>query len=180
MREKRGGSGRIICIGSPTASAATSWSDQLRAAKVGHRRHGAHVGARTAPAGNHRQCGHPRRRDREMTRPCPNFAAAVEADSAGEPMPAFFRHDLGFGTSDDVSGLVAYLASARPPQCRVRRSASAATGCRCGRTRARHHGVSRRRLVVRGARCRVRPGHRPRPAVGGARPSRRSRRNCSV
>ena len=26
-------------------------------------------------------------------------------------MPAFFRHDLGFGTSDDVSGLIAYLAS---------------------------------------------------------------------
>ena len=26
-------------------------------------------------------------------------------------MPAFFRHDLGFGTSDDVAGLIAYLAS---------------------------------------------------------------------
>jgi 3-oxoacyl-[acyl-carrier protein] reductase len=26
-------------------------------------------------------------------------------------MPDFFRHDLGFGTSDDVAGLVAYLAS---------------------------------------------------------------------
>jgi 3-oxoacyl-[acyl-carrier protein] reductase len=35
----------------------------------------------------------------------------VEADAAGEPMPAFFRHDLGFGTADDVAGLVAYLAS---------------------------------------------------------------------
>ena len=29
----------------------------------------------------------------------------------GQPMPAFFRHDLGFGTSDDVAGLIAYLAS---------------------------------------------------------------------
>jgi 3-oxoacyl-[acyl-carrier protein] reductase len=26
-------------------------------------------------------------------------------------MPSFFRHDLGFGTADDVSGLVAFLAS---------------------------------------------------------------------
>jgi len=26
-------------------------------------------------------------------------------------MPAFFRHDLGFGTSDDVAGLIAFLAS---------------------------------------------------------------------
>ena len=46
-----------------------------------------------------------------MTATVPYFAAAVEADAAGEPMPAFFRHDLGFGTSDDVAGLVAYLAS---------------------------------------------------------------------
>jgi 3-oxoacyl-[acyl-carrier protein] reductase len=26
-------------------------------------------------------------------------------------MPAFFRHDLGFGAADDVAGLVAFLAS---------------------------------------------------------------------
>ena len=46
-----------------------------------------------------------------MTATVPYFAAAVEADANGEPMPAFFRHDLGFGTSDDVAGLIAYLAS---------------------------------------------------------------------
>ena len=46
-----------------------------------------------------------------MTATVPYFAAAVEADAEGEPMPAFFRHDLGFGTSDDVAGLIAYLAS---------------------------------------------------------------------
>ena len=46
-----------------------------------------------------------------MTATVPYFAAAVEADAKGEPMPAFFRHDLGFGTSDDVAGLIAYLAS---------------------------------------------------------------------
>lgn len=26
-------------------------------------------------------------------------------------MPSFFRHDLGFGTADDVAGLIAFLAS---------------------------------------------------------------------
>ena len=31
--------------------------------------------------------------------------------SAARPMPAFFRHDLGFGTADDVAGLIAFLAS---------------------------------------------------------------------
>jgi 3-oxoacyl-[acyl-carrier protein] reductase len=46
-----------------------------------------------------------------MTATVPYFAAAVEADSAGQPMPDFFRHDLGFGTPDDVAGLVSFLAS---------------------------------------------------------------------
>uniref|UniRef100_UPI00286C39A1 SDR family oxidoreductase n=1 Tax=Pseudolysinimonas sp. TaxID=2680009 RepID=UPI00286C39A1 len=46
-----------------------------------------------------------------MTATVPYFAAAVEADAAGEAMPAFFRHDLGFGTADDVAGLIAYLGS---------------------------------------------------------------------
>ena len=46
-----------------------------------------------------------------MTETVPFFAVAVAADKAGEPMPAFFRHDLGFGTAADVAGLIAYLAS---------------------------------------------------------------------
>jgi 3-oxoacyl-[acyl-carrier protein] reductase len=46
-----------------------------------------------------------------MTKTVPYFQKAVEADERGETMPAFFRHDLGFGTADDVSGLVAFLAS---------------------------------------------------------------------
>jgi len=46
-----------------------------------------------------------------MTETVPFFPKAVEADKKGEPMPAFFRHDLGFGTSDDVAGLVSFLAS---------------------------------------------------------------------
>ncbi len=105
-----GHGGRIICIGSPTGQRGTFGQTNYAAAKAGI------VGmARTwalelkkaevtvntvipvAATG--------------MTATVPYFAAAVEADAAGEPMPAFFRHDLGFGTADDVSGLIAYLAS---------------------------------------------------------------------
>jgi 3-oxoacyl-[acyl-carrier protein] reductase len=46
-----------------------------------------------------------------MTKTIPYFRKAVEADERGESMPAFFRHELGFGTAHDVSGLVAFLAS---------------------------------------------------------------------
>jgi 3-oxoacyl-[acyl-carrier protein] reductase len=46
-----------------------------------------------------------------MTRTVPYFAKAVEAEDRGEAMPDFFRKELGFGTADDVSGLIAFLAS---------------------------------------------------------------------
>jgi 3-oxoacyl-[acyl-carrier protein] reductase len=46
-----------------------------------------------------------------MTATVPYFAAAVGAEARGEPMPAFFRHDLGFGTAGDVAGLIAFLGS---------------------------------------------------------------------
>lgn len=102
--------GRIICIGSPTGQRGNFGQTNYAAAKAGIvgmvrtwalelRRAGITVNAVIPVAAT------------AMTATVPYFAAAVEADSAGEPMPAFFRHDLGFGTSDDVSGLVAYLAS---------------------------------------------------------------------
>src|SRR5699024_1061947 len=46
-----------------------------------------------------------------MTETVPYFSAAIEADKAGEPMPEFFRKELGFGTAADVAGLVAFLSS---------------------------------------------------------------------
>src|SRR5690606_27358611 len=46
-----------------------------------------------------------------MTATVPYFAAAVRASDAGEPVPEFFRRELGFGTADDVAGLIAFLAS---------------------------------------------------------------------
>ncbi|WP_062378460.1 SDR family oxidoreductase [Demequina pelophila] len=102
--------GRIICIGSPTGQRGNFGQTNYAAAKAGIvgmvrtwalelKRAGITANAVIPIAAT------------AMTATVPYFAAAVEADAAGEPMPPFFRHDLGFGTSDDVAPLVAYLAS---------------------------------------------------------------------
>ena len=102
--------GRIICIGSPTGQRGNFGQTNYAAAKAGIvgmvrtwalelKRAGITANAVIPVAAT------------AMTATVPYFAAAVEADEKGEPMPAFFRHDLGFGTSDDVAGLIAYLAS---------------------------------------------------------------------
>ena len=109
MREA-GEGGRIICIGSPTGQRGNFGQTNYAAAKAGIvgmvrtwamelKRAGITANAVIPVAAT------------VMTATVPYFAAAVEADEQGEPMPDFFRHDLGFGTSDDVAGLVAYLAS---------------------------------------------------------------------
>ena len=102
--------GRIICIGSPAGQRGNfgqtnysgvkaaivgmvrTWSMELR--KAGITANAVIPVASTA-----------------MTATIPYFAAAVEAEQRGEKLPAFFRHDLGFGTAGDVAGLVAYLAT---------------------------------------------------------------------
>lgn len=102
--------GRIICIGSPTGQRGNFGQTNYAAAKAGIvgmvrtwalelQRAGITANAIIPVAAT------------AMTATVPYFAAAVEADAAGEPMPDFFRHDLGFGTSDDVAGLIAFLAS---------------------------------------------------------------------
>ncbi|KJL42961.1 MULTISPECIES: SDR family NAD(P)-dependent oxidoreductase [Microbacterium] len=102
--------GRIICIGSPTGQRGNFGQTNYAAAKAGIvgmvrtwalelKRAGITANAVIPVAAT------------AMTATVPYFAAAVEADAAGEPMPAFFRHDLGFGTSEDVAGLIAFLAS---------------------------------------------------------------------
>jgi len=109
MRED-GRPGRVICIGSPTGQRGNFGQTNYAAAKAGIvgmvrtwalelKRAGITANAVIPVAAT------------AMTATVPYFAAAVEADAAGEPMPPFFRHDLGFGTSDDVAGLIAYLAS---------------------------------------------------------------------
>jgi NAD(P)-dependent dehydrogenase (short-subunit alcohol dehydrogenase family) len=102
--------GRIICIGSPTGQRGNFGQTNYAAAKAGIvgmvrtwalelTRAGITANAVIPVAAT------------AMTATVPYFAAAVEADEKGEAMPPFFRHELGFGTSDDVAGLIAYLAS---------------------------------------------------------------------
>lgn len=102
--------GRIITIGSPTGQRGNFGQTNYAAAKAGivgmvrtwaleMRRAAVTVNAVVPVAAT------------AMTRSVPYFATAIEADDRGEPMPAFFRRDLGFGTPADAAGLVAYLAS---------------------------------------------------------------------
>ncbi|MFY1650521.1 SDR family oxidoreductase [Solwaraspora sp. WMMB762] len=106
-----GEGGRIICIGSPTGQRGNFGQTNYAAAKAGIvgmvrtwalelKRAGITVNAVVPVAAT------------AMTATVPYFAAAVRAADQGEPMPDFFRHDLGFGTADDVAGLIAFLGSA--------------------------------------------------------------------
>ncbi|WP_105567595.1 SDR family NAD(P)-dependent oxidoreductase [Microbacterium halophytorum] len=110
-RMREGGTpGHIVCIGSPTGQRGNFGQTNYAAAKAGIvgmvrtwamelKKANITVNAVIPVAAT------------AMTKTVPFFQKAVEADERGEPMPAFFRHDLGFGTSDDVAGIVAFLAS---------------------------------------------------------------------
>lgn len=109
MREA-GEGGRIICIGSPTGQRGNFGQTNYAAAKAGI------VGMVRTWAMELKKAGITANAvipvaATAMTATVPYFAAAVEADEKGEAMPPFFRHDLGFGTADDVAGLIAFLAS---------------------------------------------------------------------
>jgi len=102
--------GRIICIGSPTGQRGNFGQTNYAAAKAGI------VGMVRTWALELKKAGITANAvipvaATAMTATIPYFAAAMEADAQGEAMPAFFRHDLGFGTADDVAGLIAFLAS---------------------------------------------------------------------
>lgn len=108
--KENGIAGRIITIGSPTGQRGTFGQTNYAAAKAGivgmvrtwaleMKKAGVTVNSVIPVAAT------------AMTKTVPYFQKAVEADERGEAMPAFFRHDLGFGTADDVAGLVAFLAS---------------------------------------------------------------------
>ncbi|MBM0276611.1 SDR family NAD(P)-dependent oxidoreductase [Micromonospora tarensis] len=105
-----GEGGRIICIGSPTGQRGNFGQTNYAAAKAGIvgmvrtwalelTRAGITANAVVPVAAT------------AMTATVPYFAAAVRAEAHGEPMPPFFRHELGFGTADDAAGLVAFLGS---------------------------------------------------------------------
>ncbi|MGO1726887.1 SDR family NAD(P)-dependent oxidoreductase [Glutamicibacter ardleyensis] len=102
--------GRIIAIGSPTGQRGNFGQTNYAAAKAGivgmvrtwaleMKRAGVTVNVVIPVAAT------------EMTKTVPFFSAAVQADERGEAMPDFFRKELGFGTADDVAGLIAFLAS---------------------------------------------------------------------
>jgi NAD(P)-dependent dehydrogenase (short-subunit alcohol dehydrogenase family) len=105
-----GVAGRVIAIGSPTGQRGNFGQTNYAAAKAGivgmvrtwaleMKRAGVTANAVIPVAAT------------AMTKTVPYFQKAVEAEERGEPMPDFFRRELGFGTAEDVAGLVAYLAS---------------------------------------------------------------------
>lgn len=102
--------GRIITIGSPTGQRGNFGQTNYAAAKAGivgmvrtwaveMKRAGVTANAVIPVAAT------------AMTKTVPYFAKAVQAEEKGEPMPDFFRKELGFGTAADVAGLVSFLAS---------------------------------------------------------------------
>ncbi len=108
--KEHGIAGRIITIGSPTGQRGNFGQTNYAAAKAGI------VGMVRTWALEMKKAGVTANAvipvaATVMTKTVTYFQKAVEADERGEAMPAFFRHDLGFGTADDVAGLVAYLAS---------------------------------------------------------------------
>lgn len=108
--KENGVAGRIITIGSPTGQRGTFGQTNYAAAKAGivgmvrtwaleMKKAGVTVNTVVPVAAT------------AMTKTVPYFQKAVEAEERGEAMPSFFRHELGFGTADDVAGLIAFLAS---------------------------------------------------------------------
>jgi len=109
MREQ-GEGGRIICVGSPTGQVGNFGQTNYAAAKAGIvgmvrtwamelARAEITVNAIVPVAAT------------AMTETVPFLKPYVDALQAGEPLPAFARQELGFGSPEDAAGLVAFLAS---------------------------------------------------------------------
>ncbi|MFC4003818.1 SDR family NAD(P)-dependent oxidoreductase [Prauserella oleivorans] len=109
MREQ-GDGGRIICVGSPTGQVGNFGQTNYAAAKAGIvgmvrtwamelARAGIQVNAIVPVAAT------------AMTETVPFLKKYVDALRAGEQLPRFARQQLGFGSPEDVAGLVAFLAS---------------------------------------------------------------------
>jgi NAD(P)-dependent dehydrogenase (short-subunit alcohol dehydrogenase family) len=109
LREQ-GEGGRIICIGSPTGQVGNFGQTNYAAAKagiVGMVRTWAMELARAEITVN---AVIPVAAT-AMTETVPFLKPYVDALKAGEPLPPFARQELGFGSADDVAGLIAFLAS---------------------------------------------------------------------
>jgi NAD(P)-dependent dehydrogenase (short-subunit alcohol dehydrogenase family) len=106
----QGEGGRIICVGSPTGQVGNFGQTNYAAAKAGIvgmvrvwslelARAGITVNAIVPVAAT------------GMTETAPFLKPYVDALRAGEPLPAYARRELSFGTPGDVAGLVVFLAS---------------------------------------------------------------------
>ena len=109
MREQ-GEGGRIICVGSPTGQVGNFGQGNYAAAKAGIvgmvrtwalelARAQITVNAIVPVAAT------------AMTETVPFLKPFLDALAAGEPLPPYARQQIGFGTPEDVAGLVAFLAS---------------------------------------------------------------------
>lgn len=108
--KENGIAGRIVCIGSPTGQRGNFGQTNYAAAKAGivgmvrtwameMKKAGVSVNAVVPVAAT------------AMTKTVPFFQKAMAADERGEPMPDFFRKELGFGPPQDVAGVIAFLSS---------------------------------------------------------------------
>ncbi len=106
----QGGGGRIICVGSPTGQVGNVGQTNYAAAKAGIvgmtrtwamelSRSGITVNAVIPVAAT------------GMTATVPFLRPYVDTLADGGRLPRYARQDLGFGTPDDVAGLVVFLAS---------------------------------------------------------------------
>jgi NAD(P)-dependent dehydrogenase (short-subunit alcohol dehydrogenase family) len=109
LREQ-GEGGRIICVGSPTGQVGNFGQTNYAAAKAGIvgmvrtwamelARARITVNAIVPVAAT------------AMTETVPFLKPHIDALAAGQPLPAFARRELGFGTPEDAAGVVAFLAS---------------------------------------------------------------------
>jgi NAD(P)-dependent dehydrogenase (short-subunit alcohol dehydrogenase family) len=106
----QGEGGRFVCVGSPTGQRGNFGQTNYAAVKAGVvgmvrtwamelARANVTVNAVVPVAAT------------AMTETVPFFRDFVDAAARGERLPPFARRALGFGTPDDVAGLVAFLAS---------------------------------------------------------------------
>lgn len=107
----QGEGGRIICVGSPTGQVGNFGQTNYAAAKAGIvgmvrtwalelARANITVNAVIPVAAT------------GMTETVPFLKPYVDALQAGEPLPAYARRELSFGSPDEVAGLVVFLSSA--------------------------------------------------------------------
>jgi NAD(P)-dependent dehydrogenase (short-subunit alcohol dehydrogenase family) len=110
MREREGG-GRVIVAGSPAGQRGNFGQTNYAAAKAGIAAMVRTWAMECAKAGVTVNAVVPNAAT-AMTKTIPAFAPYIEAlEKDGVPLPDTLRKGVGFGTAEDVAGLVVFLAS---------------------------------------------------------------------